>query len=97
MQSDEVGAESAPEVVAPAPTCLPKQAPAGSCVREAQETPTNTSQLANDELIPDKPPAKPSKQSAKAAKGSIVRRTTRKAEAEAKEVIYFQLITVIKF
>jgi hypothetical protein len=97
VQSDEVGAESAPEVVAPAPTRLPKQAPVGSCVRKAQETPTDTSQLADDELIPDEPPAKPSKQSAKAAKGSIVRRTTRKAEAEAKEVIYFRLITVIKF
>jgi hypothetical protein len=97
VQSDKVGAESAPEVVAPAPTRLPKQAPVGSCMRKAQETPTNTSQLADNELIPDEPPAKPSKQSAKVAKGSIMRRMTQKAEAEAKEVIYFRLITVIKF
>ncbi len=91
--SDEVGATSTPEVVAPAPTRLPKPAsgaPAKTSairVHEGRETPTDLSQLADSELTPDAPPAKPSKHSANAPKASIVRRTTRRAEAEVKEVI----------
>ncbi|KAF8273562.1 hypothetical protein EI94DRAFT_1794990 [Lactarius quietus] len=80
--------ESAPEVTAPAPTPLPKQgsgAAAKTRVRGGRETPTDASHLADNELTPDDPPAKPSKHSAKAPKGSVVRRTTRRAEAEAKE------------
>jgi hypothetical protein len=90
-QSDEVVAEPAPEVVAaPAPTRLPKQvsgATAKKTLGARVRVPTDVSQFADNELTPDEPPAKPSKHSANAPKGSIVRRTTRRAEAEAKEVM----------
>ena len=91
-QSDEVVAERAPEVAAPAPTRLPKRASGAPAttpavrVRGGRETPADESQLADNELTPDDPPAKPSKHSANAPKGSIVRRTTRRADVEAKEV-----------
>ena len=94
-QGDEVEAEPAPEVAPPAPTRLPKQVSRGAAktpavrVREGRKTPTETSHFADSELTPDEPPAKPSKHSANAPKGSIVRRTTRRAEAEGKEVIFF--------
>ena len=92
-QSDEVAAESAPEVAAPpAPTRLPKRssgAPAADRMRSGRETPTDAAQLADSELTPDAPPAKPSKHSANAPKASIVRRTTRRAEVEVREVIVF--------
>jgi hypothetical protein len=62
--------------------------PAVRPAREGRTTPTETPQLADDELTPDVPPAKPSKHNANAPKGSIVRRrTTRRAENETKEVI----------
>ncbi|KAF8261515.1 hypothetical protein EI94DRAFT_1705468 [Lactarius quietus] len=54
-------------------------------IRGGRETPTDASHLADSELTPDDPPVKPSKHSANAPKGSIVRQTTRRAEAEAKE------------
>jgi hypothetical protein len=62
---------------------------AAAPAREGCATPTEREQLADDELTPDDPPlVKPSKHSANAPKGSIVRRTTRRAENEAKEVNY---------
>ena len=93
-QGDEVVAEPTSEVAPPAPTRLQKQVSKVAAKtpavrgREGRETPTDTSHLADSELTPDEPPAKPSKHSANAPKGSIVRRTTRRAEAEAKEVIF---------
>ncbi|KAH9077726.1 hypothetical protein EDB83DRAFT_2345491 [Lactarius deliciosus] len=89
-QSDEV---DAPEVAAPVPTRLPRPASGAAAktlavrVREGRETPTDLSELADNELTPDAPPAKPSKHSANAPKASIVRRTTRRTEAEGKEEI----------
>jgi hypothetical protein len=91
-QSEEVVAELAAEVAAPAPTRLPKQV-SGATGKKTLSTrvrvPTDVSQFADNELTPDEPPAKPSKHSANAPKGSIVRRTTRRAEAESKEVIFW--------
>ena len=54
--------------------------------REGRATPPD--EMADDELTPDlQPPlAKPSKHGAGAPKGSIVRRSTRRAEGESKEV-----------
>ncbi|KAH9064558.1 hypothetical protein EDB87DRAFT_1556259 [Lactarius vividus] len=87
-QSDEV---DAPEVAAPAPTRLLRPASGATVktlavrMREGRETPTDMSELADNEQTPDAPPAKPSKHNANAPKASIVRRTTRRAEAEGKE------------
>jgi hypothetical protein len=70
--------------------------PRASSAREGCATPTELAQLADDELTPDDPPlAKPSKHSANAPKGSIVRRTTRRAENESKEVIYYIYIPLL--
>jgi hypothetical protein len=101
-QSDEVGAESAPEVPAPAPTRLPTKssgAPAKTPavrIREGRETPSDVALLADNELTRDAPPAKPSKPTPNVPKASIVRRATRLAEAEVKEVIVLT-VTVIDF
>lgn len=99
-QSDEVGAESAPEVADPAPTRLLKPssgAPAKTLavrMREGRETPTDMAPLADNELTPDAPPAKPSRPSANAPKASIVKRTTRRAEAEVKEVMVLTVAVI---
>ncbi len=93
-ESDEAEAGSMPpEVADPAPTRLPKKASGGPAKtmtvrgRDGQETPADVAQLADDELTPDGQPAKPSKHSANASKASIVRRTTRRAEAEVEVML----------
>jgi len=55
--------------------------------RDGRAMPTDVAQLADDELMPDAPLDKPSEHSTKAPKGSIARRTNRRAETEVKEVI----------
>jgi hypothetical protein len=55
--------------------------------REGRVTPIELAQLADDELTPDDPPlAKPSKHSANAPKGSVVRRMTRRATKEVNNI-----------
>jgi len=55
--------------------------------RDGRVTPTDAAQFADDEMMPDASLDKSSEPSVNAPKGSIARRTNRKAETEIKDVI----------
>ncbi|KAI0301317.1 hypothetical protein BC826DRAFT_558631 [Russula brevipes] len=57
------------------------KAPEVRSMRDGRATPTEVAQLADDELASDVPPAKSMKPSSKASKGSTVKRTSRRGEA----------------
>jgi hypothetical protein len=57
-------------------------------MHDGRAMPTDVAQLADDELMPDAPPNKPSEHSVNAPKSSIIKRTNRRAETEVKEVTY---------
>jgi hypothetical protein len=67
------------------------KAPGVRPMRDGRATPTEVAQLADDELASDVPPAKSMKPSSKAPKGSTVKRTSRRAGGEAKEVNFISL------
>jgi hypothetical protein len=68
------------------------KAPGVRATRDGRTMPTDVAQLADDELMPDAPLDKSLEHSANAPKGSIGRRTNRRAETEVKEVTIVYLV-----
>ncbi|KAI9513527.1 hypothetical protein F5148DRAFT_1006664 [Russula earlei] len=64
---------------------IPAKTTGGRRIGDGRATPSDAEQLADDGQMSDIPPAKPLKQSANIPKSSVVRRTDRRAENEAKE------------
>lgn len=110
-QSDEVKFDSTADAHAPSPNAkrpreksmvsdnpakpssrIAVKASGLQSMRDGREMPTDVAQLVDDELMPDAPLDKSSE---RAPKGPIVRRTNRRAETEAKEVIIVCLVDIL--